>query len=553
MRQQIDVPVPMRDGVQLSADVRMPDTDGPVPAVLIRTPYNNVGFSPEEMSCVQAGYAVVKQDCRGRFDSAGRFEPLREDADGHDTLAWLCAQEWCDGRIGMLGNSYGALTQLTAAWTQPPGLLAISPAVMGHDLFKGLVYHQGVLNLSLAIGWGTGVAGRTVQSDITTDWDAVFEHLPLITMDEAAGCELDYYREWLSHPTYDSYWAATSVEQHFSAIDVPAFHIGGWYDVYSAAICRTYCGLRKHGGANARNRQRLLMGPWMHGVNTRVAGELDFGDSAVLPLSAMRQQWLDRWVKGDRNGCDSEAPVRIFVMGVNAWRDEQQWPPERARDTKCHVISKGSANSLSGDGSLSFDAVHAAEVDRFIYDPEQPVPTLGGSCLRTQAGPTDHQPVERRDDVLVYTSPALEDPLEVTGFVRMILYASSDVIDTDFVARLCDVYPDGRSIILCDGIVRTRFREGLDREVMMTPGTIYELDIDMGVTSNVFLPGHCLRLEITSSCFPRFARNLNTGEPQATGIRMQSATQTVHHSEMYPSHLVLPIVPRGDPGQPGDR
>ena len=548
MQQRIDVPVPMRDGVDLSTDVRHPDSGGPWPAILTRTPYSNAGFSPEEMSDVHAGYAVVKQDCRGRFDSAGHFDPLREDTDGYDTIVWLREQEWCDGRVGMTGNSYCALTQLTAAWTKPPGLLAISPAVMGHDLFKGLVYHQGVLNLALAIGWGTGVAGRTAQSNTTTDWDAVFRHLPLATMDEAAGYDLAYFSEWLSHPTYDSYWAAASVEQHFADIDVPAFHIGGWYDVYSHGVCRNYCGLRTRGGQNARNRQKLLMGPWVHGVNTRVAGQLDFSDRAVLPLSVRRRQWLDRWVRGDRNGIDTEAPVRIFVMGINDWRDEQEWPPERARNKECYLVSGGSANSLVGDGRLSAEPVRAADADRFVYNPEQPVPTLGGSCLRTQAGPTDHQPIERRDDVLVYTSAVLTQPLEVTGFVSVVLYASSDALDTDFIARLCDLYPDGRAIILCDGIVRTRFREGLSREVMMTPGTVYELDIDMGVTSNVFLPGHRLRLEITSSCFPRFARNLNTGEPQATGTRMQLANQTVHHSAAYPSRLVLPVVTQGDSG-----
>jgi len=542
MRQRIDVPVSMRDGVCLSTDIRSPDAGDPCPVILIRTPYNNAGFSGEEAAYVAAGYVVVKQDCRGRFDSAGSFNPLVEPEDGHDTIAWIHSQPWCNGRIGMTGNSYCAITQLSAAWTRPPGLEAISPGVMGHDFFKGLVYHNGVFNLSLAIAWGTGVAGRTGQGNETTDWERVLNHLPLMTMDEAAGYRLDYFREWLEHPTYDSYWAASSVEGHFGEMDVPAFHIGGWYDVYSAGILHNFCGLRQNGGEGARRNQKILMGPWVHGVNTRVAGQIDFGEEATVPLTMLRWRWLDRWLKDDENGIDTEAPVRIFVMGINRWRDEETWPLERAREQSWHLASRGAANSLYGDGLLTPAPDHDGQTDRYCYNPAQPVPTLGGGTLRPPSGPTDHQPIERRDDVLVYTSDWLQTPVEVTGFVRMVLYASSDAVDTDFVARLCDVYPDGRSIILCDGIVRTRFREGLDREVMMTPGDVYRLEIDMGVTANVFLPGHRLRLEITSSCFPRFARNLNTGEPSATGIRMQTAQQTVYHSSAYPSHIVLPVV-----------
>lgn len=536
----------MRDGVNLSADIRLPADGRAFPTILLRTPYNNTGFSAAEAALVGKGYAVVKQDCRGRFDSEGRFDPLREDADGYDTIAWLRAQPWCDGRIGMVGGSYGGLTQLTAAWTRPPGLLAIVPAVMGRDLFKDLVYHNGVFGLAIAVEWGLGVAGRSGQLNDTTDWEKVFRHLPLITMDEAAGYRLDCLREWLSHPTYDDYWAKASVEQYYADLDLPALHAGGWYDFYADGVVRNFGGIRSKGGPNARPNQKLIMGPWGHGLGVRTVGQLDFGEQAVVGMDGLYERWLDRWVKGEPNGIDQEPPVRIFMMGENAWRDEPEWPLARATEKTLFLASGGAANSLHGNGALQYEPASGAETDRYVYNPDHPVPTLGGSAYRPVNGPVDHAPIERRDDVLVYSTEALKKPVEVTGFVRMILFASSDAPDTDFVARLCDVYPDERSMILCDGIVRARFREGLDREDPMKPGTVYQFAIDLAVTSNVFLPGHRIRLEITSSCFPRFDRNLNTGEPIATATRWQLTRQTVYHSRAYPSGLILPVIPRGE-------
>ena len=527
MKQRIHVPVSMRDKVRLSADVRYPETGGPFPTILVRTPYGNAGLSTADANFVEAGYAVVKQDCRGRFDSEGRFSPMRDDEDGFDTIEWVRSQPWCDGRIGMTGGSYSGYTQYSAAWLRPEGLRAITPNVMGCDLFRDALYHHGVLNLSLAIGWGAGVAGRTGQTNETTNWLDVFRHLPLITMDEAAGYDLDYFKAWLEHPTHDDFWRAMSVEHHYAEFDTPAFHVGGWYDVYSAGVPRNYMGLRAHGRPGARRSQKLLMGPWVHGVNQRIVGQFDFGEGAVIELEAQRKRWLDRWVKGEENGIDREPPVRIFVMGANQWRDEEDWPLARARETEFFLTSGGAANSLFGDGALLPSPADGADTDRYVYSPESPVPTMGGSCLRATPGPTDHAPIERRNDVLVYTSDVLQEPLEVTGFVKMVLYASSDAVDTDFVARLCDVYPDERSIVLCDGVIRARLREGMDREVMMQPGKVYEFEIDMGVTSNVFR---------------RWNRNLNTGAPIATDTEIRLARQTVHHSRACPSRVILPVV-----------
>jgi len=540
MRQQINVSILARDGVRLSTDIRMPDVGDRFPTLIYRNPYNNADPS-NILRFVEAGYAVVTQDCRGRFDSDGTFDPFNEADDGHDTVAWVHQQPWCDGRIGMVGGSYCGTTQFTAAWTNPPGLRAISPRVMGRDAFKDMLYHNGVFSLGLASGWGMGMTGRSGQSHLTTDWNTIHRHLPLNTLDSGAGFDTPFYRKWLDHPVYDDYWRSLSVEVHYPDINVPCLHMGGWYDLYGEGTIRNFMGLRANGGPNARAAQKLIIGPWAHGLNTRTLGQLDFGPQAVTNLDETEDRWLARYVRDVPNGIEHEPPIRIFVMGANVWREEQEWPLVRAVELQLFLDSQRAANTLYGDGTL-LPHPAAEGHDVYTYNPDNPVPTIGGAMLGPLAGPTDHTPIERRDDVLVYTTPPLTEPIEVTGFVTAILRIASDAPDTDFVARLCDVHPDGRSIILCDGITRTRFREGLDREVMMTPGTVYELRIDMAVTSNVFFPGHRIRLEVTSSCFPRFARNLNTGLPFATDTQPRLARQTIHHSPRHPSRLILPVV-----------
>lgn len=544
MRQMIDVPVRMRDNVKLSTDVRLPDGDGPFPTLVLRTPYSNIDPSGY-MRYLRAGYAVVAQDCRGRHDSEGRFRPFEEANDGYDLIAWVKSQRWCDGRIGMIGGSYLGTTQLTSAWMSPPGLRAITPRVMGRDLFKDCIYHNGAFCLGLATGWGFGMTGRAGQVHNTTDWASVHKRLPLKGLASFAGFDgATWFDIWLSHPTYDEYWRSVSVEAHYDHFAVPALHMGGWYDFYSDGILRNFTGINTHGGEGARGKQKLIMGPWGHGLNTRNLGILDFGTQAVVDLDGLEARWLDRWVRDIDNGVDREPPVRIFVMGINEWRDENEWPLARATEAPYYLASDGRANSLFGDGRLTTNLPDSTATDSYTYHPDNPVPVLGGSVHDATAGPQDQQPIERRDDMLVYTSDVLTEPVEVTGHVAAVLHAASDCRDTDFIARLCDVYPDGRSIILCDGIVRARFREGLDKEVFLDPGKVYEFIIEMGATSNVFLPGHRIRVDITSSSFPRFARNLNTDEPVATGTRIRSAKQTIHHSRAKPSCVLLPIVPR---------
>jgi uncharacterized protein len=547
MKKQIDIRVAMRDGVELSTDVIWPDGDGPWPAILWRTPYSNTDpVAHGLMRHVNAGYVVVSQDCRGRYDSAGKFDAFKEAEDGCDTIAWVRKQAWCDGRVGMVGASYSTTTQWAAAWTKPEGLKAIVPRVMSRDLFKDTFYVNGVFALHLAAGWSCRMVGRAMQNTDALDWATLYRHLPLESLTTNAGYESALYKALLAHPTYDDFWKAMSVEAHYGDIDVPALHMGGWYDIYAEGTLRTYEALAGRG----KGKQRLVVGPWAHSfsLNTRMLGQIDFGPNSTTGLEELEARWLTRFVRGEENGVDKEPPVRIFVMGINQWREEDAWPLKRAVETPCYLASGGRANTLFGDGQLISapppiaPGNPAGASDGYTYHPENPVPAVGGNLWGPLAGPQDHSGIERRDDVLVYTGPVLEKPLEVTGYVNAVVHVSSDAVDTDFVVRLCDVYPDGRSMIVCDGVAATRFREGLEKAVMMTPGDVYELKISLGPTSIVFLPGHRLRVEITSSCFPRFARSLNTGEPQATGTRMQAAKQKVHHTVKHPSRLVLPVV-----------
>jgi putative CocE/NonD family hydrolase len=539
MRQLINVMIPMRDGVGLSADIRLPETGERFSVLLMRTPYGNQDFVENERRYVEHGYAVVKQDCRGKYDSDGKFDHFNEASDGADTAAWLRQQPWCDGRIGMYGGSYCGYTQYAAAWEKPSGLLAITPGVMGHDRFLDGFYRSGAFCLDLAIAWGSGVDGRCGQPNVTADWQKILRHLPLSTIDQAAGYNLPWLRKILRHSTHDEYWRNFSITSHAGDIAIPCLHIGGWYDLYSDGVLHNY--------ESAGKPSKVIIGPWTHSCTTASSGNIDYGKDADIDLDLVRLRWLDRWVKGVDNGIDREPPVRIFVMGENVWRDENEWPLARTKHTPIYLCGKN-ANSLFGEGRLSFAPDYETTVDEYAYNPENPVPSLGGACLQVcngSHGPTDHRPIERRDDVLVYTSDVLEKPLEVTGYVNAKLFVGSDAPDTDFIARLCDVYPDGRSIIICDGILPARLREGLDKFAPpMKSGEVYEIDLNLAATSNVFLPGHRLRVEVTSSCFPRFARNLNNGEDFATSTEIRLARQKIWHSGKYPSQILLPVIPR---------
>ncbi len=359
-----------------------------------------------------------------------------------------------------------------------------------------------------------------------------------------------YFFDWLQHPHYDEYWKAWSITDHFRQIAVPAYHVGGWYDIFLNGTLRNYAGIKAHGAnEGARLGQRLMIGPWSHGSYDGKTGDADFGPAARIDDDETLLRWYDHLLKGLQNGIDKEKPVKIFVMGRNVWRDEDDWPLPGAEDTRFYLHSGGQANTLSGNGVLSTIKPQSETEDRFTYIPSDPVPTRGGGlCCDTAdylpPGAFDQRPNESRQDVLVYTTPALQEDVEVTGPISLDLYASSSAVDTDFTAKLIDVHPDGYAQNLTDGILRARYRNSQEKAEFMEPSHIYELKIDARATSNVFLAGHRVRLEISSSNFPRFDRNLNTAEEPERGTRWVKATNAVYHNHEYPSALILPVVHR---------
>lgn len=551
-----DVKVPMRDGVLLSADIYAPrGASGRFPVILYRTPYDNLLDWIVE-SCIfyaQHGYVAVAEDVRGRYDSQGEFYPwTSEFNDGHDTIEWIGKQPWCDGNVGMAGASYVGYVQWQAAVMGSRYLKTIVPRVMGHQLHESPHYQGGAFGLGVNATWSFRTTGRTMQRIDGYQWQQLFSTLPLKDFTKVAGKSAPQFNDWLDHPDYDGYWKSLAIEERFEDIKVPAFQIGGWYDLYAAGFFEFLNGIKKRGGTPAaRRNQKLLIGPWVHTacVNPMtVAGEVDFGKASMVDFMQWELRWMDRWLKGVKNGVDNEPPLRIFVMGTNEWRDESEWPLARTKFTPYYLHSEGSANSLLGDGTLSIKPPSQEHPDKFSYNPAFPVPTRGGcNCCNPEIvawGAYDQRSVEHRNDVLVYTSDPMASDMEVTGPVVVKLHAATDCRDTDFTAKLVDVHPDGYARNLCDGIIRGRYRESTAKQRLLTPGQAYEFTIDLWPTSNVFQKGHRVRVEITSSNFPRFDRNLNTGGRFGHETEMRTANQTVYHDRAHPSHILLPVIPK---------
>ena len=570
-----DVPVPMRDGTVLRADVYRPAAAGKYPVILQRTPYNKallagVILMLDVVRTAGEGYAVVIQDTRGRYASGGEFYPFRDDiTDGYDSVEWCAAQAWSDGQVGMYGASYVGATQWLAALSAPPHLKAIFPLITASDYHEGWTYQGGAFALGFNASWtlarlapDTALRLSRTQPDGSEKLGALigaidrlpqlFQHLPLADFPLLAEAA-PYFYDWLAHPDDDDYWARWNIEARHGSVRVPACNVGGWHDIFLGGTLRNYMGMRERGGTSqARQGQKLVIGPWYHTLPLgNVVGDVDFGfasHSLVADLDGLHIKWFDYWLKGKPNGLLDEPPVRLFTMGANAWRTENEWPLARTRYTKHYLHSNGQANGLGGDGLLSPDAPGSEPADVYVSDPRDPVPTRGGAVTGWPAampgGAFDQRPIEERTDVLVYTSPVLERDLEVTGPLGVTLYAATSAVDTDFTAKLVDVAPDGYARNLSDGIIRGRYRESKTQAQPLTPGEVYAYTIDLWATSNVFKAGHRIRLEIASSNFPRFDRNPQTGQAAAEAGRLEPALQRVFHDELRPSHIVLPIIPR---------
>jgi putative CocE/NonD family hydrolase len=545
-----------RDGVKLRADIYRPAGEGTFPVLLTRTPYDKNGDAEVARKAAARGYVVVVQDVRGRYTSEGEWYPFKHETDdGFDTVEWAAALPHSNGKVGMFGGSYVGATQMLAAIGHPPHLAGICPVVTASNYHENWTYQGGAFEQWFNESWTSGLAQDTLNRSIKQETNALIGSttLPLKkypvfnrwAVQDGAGLTrklAPYFLDWLDHPTYDSYWKQWSIEENYANIQVPALTVAAWYDLFQAGSLRNFMGIKAHGGSEAaRNGQRLLVIIGGHAGGPRKVGELDFGPAAEeFDEDSIMFDWYDYLLKGIQNRYATDKPVRIFVMGENKWRLEDSWPLQRAIATSYFLHSDGKANSASGDGSLSIVAASSEVADSFVYDPANPVPTVGGPlcCDRDHLapGPRDQRQVENRPDVLVYSTPPLDQDLEVTGQVTLDLFAKSTAVDTDFTAKLVDVSPNGFAQNLTEGILRARFR--------IVPGKVYEYKIDLWSTSNVFLKGHSIRLELSSSNFPRFDRNLNTGKDSSTDSTFVKATNTIVHDSTHPSALILPVVPR---------
>lgn len=566
-----NVAVPMRDGTVLRADVYMPAGGGRFPALLQRIPYGK--HAPryrslylDPMRALDRGYAVVIQDVRGRHASGGEWTPFVNEArDGFDTIDWLASQPWCDGNVGMFGISYHGATQWLAAAEAHPALKAIVPGVTADSYYDSWTYLGGVFQLFWISGWAASFALDDFEPRASAHPDAlsalrewrrdpyaISNHLPLA--DVPAFREVaDYYYDWLAHPTYDDYWKAIAPREKFDRITVPALIQGGWYDGFIRATLRCYEGMRERGATEtARAQQHLVVGPWTHQpLPDPFAGRGYFGPSAsgaAIDWHGMQLAWFDRWLRGEGNGVDSDPTAYIFTMGENRWRAEEVWPPPDAETMTLFLRSGGRANGAGGDGALSPEPPRAGESpDRFTYDPANPVPTFGGAHLGIlptvfDAGVQDQRAIEARDDVLVYTSDPLERDTEITGYVALDLWASTSAADADWTAKLVDVHPDGRALNVCDGIRSASCRDSLEAPSPITPNEPHRCRVDVGPTSMLFRRGHRIRLEVSSSNFPAYARY--AGSPRHVSADMSPSAQTVLHDADHQSALLLPIVRR---------
>lgn len=586
-----NVMVPMRDGVRLATDIYMPSqkgvaVTGKLPAILTRLPYNKDGQASIGKYYAARGYVFLAQDTRGRYKSEGVWHMLSDDGpDGYDMAEWLIKQPWSNGKFGMMGTSYFGGTQHAMAMVKAPGLVTVIPVDAMSNLGYQSMRNAGAFEMRF---WNwIYLSARQARPDpvvakmfteMAENRKLYLANLPL----RRGTTPLKFapeYEDWLvnamKHGANDDFWKANNIIDYPELYkDIPVYLVGGWYDSWAGNTTANFMTLSKR----IRGPVYLIMGPWIHGAQGNSAhGQADFGKDAAIPDPlAWRLEWFDHWVRGVDNTVGREAPfttpVRIFVMGTGNghktpdgklfhggfWRDEQEWPLARTQYTKYH---------LQPDGGLAIEAPKVDQASTSLqFDPRNPVPTIGG-CISSGndimlQGAWDQRggehvwnfqepiPISARNDVLVFQSEPLAEDVEVTGEISVTLWASSSALDTDFTAKLIDVYPQsgdypaGFDLNIGDGIVRARFRESLKREKLLEPGKIYPFTIKLYPTSNVFKKGHRIRVDISSSNFPRFDVNPNTGEPLGDHRRMETAVNTIFHDREHPSHIVLPVIPR---------
>ena len=549
-RHQKNIEITMRDGTILRHNMTRPDIDGKFPVLLERTPYNKEGGSENGVGSPEffaaRGYVVIIQDVRGRFASDGDFYPFKDDGngsnkDGYDTVEWLANQDWSTGKIGTIGGSYSGATQYRNAISNPPNVKAMFVRESSADYSEEWVYRGGAFELGFNFGWAHGVTlsnlnhlvtdekheeAEKMLTEVKNNIDDWHKKTPLFPTQFFDGLS-DWYNDWLENPPPSDYWNEFDMSDHFGNIDIPIYHLGGWFDVFLNGTLKFYQGVSKNGKSDkAKQNQRLIVGPWVHGptnIDNRFAGEFDFGPDAALDFNELRLPWFDFWLKGKNNGIDETKKINFFVMGKNEWKQADEWPLKNTTYTKYYFNKKlnGEIKSLYS-GTLSDKKEIENSQLSFTNNLNNPVPSLGGNTLSIPNGVFEHSSVDKQ--CITFSTNPLENELEVTGPVSAEIYVNSDQENSDWVVRLCDVDQSGYSRLVCDGIFRSH----------ATSGEIQKIKIDMWATSNMFLKGHRLRISVTSSCFPRFDRALNNGSEKSENNILCGGSNA--------SYITLPII-----------
>jgi uncharacterized protein len=557
-----DVMIPMRDGVKLATDIYRPsDMSGPRPAILIRTPYNKQGNANAGNIFASNGYVVVAQDVRGKFASEGEFRIYNGDmTDWTDAFNWIGKQPWSNQRIGSYGCSYLGEQQIVAAQQRHPmHMAAIAQAAGGnlgrvgrHRTFWGSV-EGGANAVSINFGWMPTWASidKGQRPAPKVDFPTFLRSLPLIDMTDRAGSPSWDWRNFLERSPDDPWWDKQGYLTADDSVSVAGLHVSSWFDLAAEALEERRIFEKNATNARAKN-QYVIISPTVHCASERAtaqtrAGALEVGDARFHYWNAYLA-WYDRWLNGNERAIDSLPRVMYYTIGKNAWQTSDRWPVKGMTETSFYLRSDGGANTSKGNGRLSLSAPPASErPDTFTYDPANPVPSRGGSICCTGdpkdvPGSFDQSDIEQRPDVLVYTGDVLPNGMELTGPMRAIINLSSDALDTDVTLKLVDVHPDGRAMNIVEGITRVRYRNSYGRPEMMKPNTVYEVPVDLHATSWFLAPGHRLRVEVSSSNFPRFDRNLNTGGKNYDETTWKVAKNAVHHTAARPSRLILPVV-----------
>ena len=530
--------ITMKDGINLIGDFYFPDSSPPYPAVVFRTPYgrDDPQYRKNARFFASNAFAFLNLDVRGRGDSEGKFIPyLNEGRDGKEIIDWVANQSWSNGKVGTFGGSYSARIQWLTALEHPMNLKAMISRVSPSDPF--LESPTGVSD-PMHISWRYLVSGRTAKSVDDIDWMSVYRTLPLIDMPKALGLVFDDWEEGMMHQTFDSYWDAISYQKKFGGIGLPVMHISGWYDDEQIGTFINYAGMRNCSATSkSRENQSIIIGLWGHNVNSlSKLGDVDFGPEAIIDLDTIQLNWFKKWLMDENINAGKRA--KVFIMGENKWVNFNDWPPSRTTSSNLFLSSRGRANSRFGDGALVWpkDDINYG-YDSYRYDPSDPTPFVTNSTSAQIGGPDDYSSIHRRDDVLVYMSQPLEKNITFLGAIRADIFMETDVPDTDIMAMLLDVWPNGRSQRLCDGVTRARYRNGMDKVELLEKGNIYDIKVDLWNTGYRFQQGHRIGFSVQSAAFPKYSRNLNTGKDLATDTTMKTASTKVIHTKEHPSNF----------------